>query len=171
MGQLSIRFKRHADGSASISCTRADGSVTWQRQNGKLGMVFPPHDLTHYAVETVLGCRAAFYGLLARGWEINDFAKPWPRGPVPAEAIEVELLVGCFDAERRQAVQWTAQEFRDHCATYVESRAATNHEVIAMPRALTESDLHRVRAVRDALLQQWQATAAGDELVLEFAAG
>ena len=86
---LVIRIKRHADGAASLSCTRADGSVTWQRQGGKLGAVFPPHDLTHFAVETTLGYRHAFFGLVADGWEIADFAAPWPRGRVPDDATEV----------------------------------------------------------------------------------
>ena len=88
---LSIHLKRHADGSASITLTRADGTVTWQRQKGKLALVFPPHDLTHYAVETTLGYQHAFYGLVADGWDISDFAAPWPRGPVPGEGREVEL--------------------------------------------------------------------------------
>ena len=49
--KLNIRLKRHPDGSASITLTRADGTVTWQRQKGSLAMVFPSHDLAHYAVE------------------------------------------------------------------------------------------------------------------------
>ena len=63
MPDLVIRIKKKTDGSAALSCTRADGSVTWQRQDGKLGLFFPLHDLTHYAVETTLGFSRAFYGL------------------------------------------------------------------------------------------------------------
>jgi hypothetical protein len=165
---LTIRFKRHPDASASITGTRRDGSVTWQRQRGQLGLVFPPHDLTHFAVESALGYRRGFYGLLAEGWEITDFAKPWPRGPIPDEALEVELIVGFFDAERRQQVRWTAHEFREHAATYVASRAAMTHEVMPSPRVLTEDELERVRARRDALLAQWHALGAGEEMVLVF---
>ena len=51
MPGLTIRLKRHPDGSASLTCTRADGSVTWQRQQGQLAIVFPPHDLTHFAID------------------------------------------------------------------------------------------------------------------------
>ncbi len=172
MPALLIRFKRHPDASASITCTRANGSVTWQRQRGQLGVVFPPHDLTHYAVETTLGYRRGFYGLLAEGWEITDFAKPWPRGPIPDEALDVELIVGFLDAERRQGIRWTAEEFAQHADTFVASRAATRHEVpreVPRPlRVLTADELERVRACRDALLQQWRAIAAGEEMVLTF---
>ena len=55
VAELVIHIKKKTDGSAALSCRRADGSVTWQRQNGQLGRFFPLHDLTHYAVETVLG--------------------------------------------------------------------------------------------------------------------
>ena len=47
--------RRKTNGAAALSCERADGSVTWQRQEGQLGRFFPLHDLTHFAVETVLG--------------------------------------------------------------------------------------------------------------------
>ncbi|MEP6729517.1 MAG: hypothetical protein ABJE10_02710 [bacterium] len=29
---LTIRLKRHSDGSASLTLTRADGTVTWQQR-------------------------------------------------------------------------------------------------------------------------------------------
>ncbi|HEY5060709.1 MAG TPA: hypothetical protein VII52_04185, partial [Gemmatimonadaceae bacterium] len=74
MPELIIRIKKKSDGSAALSCIRADGTTTWQQQNGKLGRFFPLHDLTHYAVESVLGFRNAFYGLVASGWDLADFA-------------------------------------------------------------------------------------------------
>ncbi|MDF2775439.1 MAG: hypothetical protein K0S86_4940, partial [Geminicoccaceae bacterium] len=72
-GVLRIRIKKNADGSAALTCIRADGSVTWQRQEGAQGRFFPRHDLTHFAVETTLGHRRGFYGLVAEGWNITDF--------------------------------------------------------------------------------------------------
>lgn len=67
MPDLMIQIKKKTDGSAALSCRRADGSVTWQRQEGRQGCFFPLHDLTHYAVETVLGHPRGFYGLVAEG--------------------------------------------------------------------------------------------------------
>lgn len=101
---LTIRIKRHADGSASLRCSRADGTATWQRQRGGYALVFPSHDLTYYAVETTLGYAHGFFGLIADGWDISDFSMPWSRGPLPPEALEVELIVGLFESERRQAI-------------------------------------------------------------------
>ena len=65
MTELLIRIKKKNDGSAALSCVRADGSVTWQRQDGQQGRFFPLHDLTHYAVETVLGQPRGFFGACA----------------------------------------------------------------------------------------------------------
>lgn len=103
MPGLTVRIKRHPDGSASLTCTRADGTTTWQRQRGGYGLVFPSHDLTHFAVESTLGYAHGFYGLIADGWDIDDFAAPWPRGPISHEALEAELIVGFFDTERRES--------------------------------------------------------------------
>ena len=145
---LTIRLKRHSDGSASLTLTRADGTVTWQRQNGSLGLVFPPHDLTHFAVESDLGYRQGFYGLVADGWEIADFAAPWPRGPIPEQAREVELIVGFFDSERRSMDRWSAADFNEHALKFV---AAGKYAGKITPPALRDDDIARVRAVRDEL--------------------
>ena len=166
MSHLSIRLKRHADGSAALTCTRADGSVTWQRQQGKLGLVFPAHDLTHYAVETVMGHKNGFYGLLAAGWEMKDFAAPWPRGAIPREAREVELLVGLFDVERRTGGNWSAAELRAQGEIYVASNKS-GRKAVAMP-PLTDDDVNRIRTVLRDVLTRWDATPAGAALELSF---
>ena len=115
---LLIRIKRASDGSAALSCVRAGGSTTWQRQLGATGAVMPAHDLTHYAVESVLGYRRAFYGLVADGWDIDDFAAPYPRGPIPEEAREAEMVVGVFDTERMMGGNWSPA---------IEAAARTQH--------------------------------------------
>jgi hypothetical protein len=162
---LKIRLKRHSDGSASLTLTRADNTVTWQRQNGSVGLVFPPHDLTHFAIESELGYRGGFYGLVADGWEINDFAAPWPRGAIPEEAREVELIVGFFDSERRSMGRWTAAEFNEHAEKYV---AAGKHTGKMKTPVLHDDDIARVRTVRDDLLQRWFALAPGDAMEMVF---
>ncbi len=166
---MHIRLKRHSDGSASLTCTRDDGSVTWQRQNGSLGLVFPAHDLTHFAVETTFGFAHGFYGLLAEGWEISDFAQPWPRGPVPTEALVVELIVGLLDSERRQGTGLSAEDFHAQAEQYIASRRAAGKQVPDLPRRLTDDELQRVRAFRTELLTRWAAVPAGEVLELVFA--
>jgi hypothetical protein len=72
MPALAIQIEKRADGRATLRCTRGDGSVTWQVQRARHAAFFPLHDLTHYAVETVLGFRRGFFGLIADGWDIDD---------------------------------------------------------------------------------------------------
>ena len=162
---LVIVNKKKTDGSASLACRRPDGSVTWQRQEGARGRFFPRHDLTHYAVETVLGMDQAFYGLVASGWEFSDFGHPWPRGPMPAEAIAAELIVGYLDAERAAGVTWSAEEFNAKAAGYHGARGE------APGFELREADLDLIRQTREALFARWHALPGGATLELPFPRG
>ena len=169
MSDLTIRLKRHPDHTASLTCIRRDGTSTWQRQRGRLGSVFPPHDLTHYAVEQDLGFRNGFYGLIADGWNIEDFAKPWPRGEIPVEAQEVELIVGFFDMERMSAQHLTSNEYLDHCRRYLAARQSTKGaRSLGSVRPLCDEELERVRSHRTDLLEQWWSVMPGDVLELTF---
>lgn len=153
MRDLVIRIKKKADGSAALSCTRADGSVTWQRQEGAQGRFFPLHDLTHYAVESVLGMDQGFFGLIAQGWDMEDTGGKGPRGPLPPEAIAVEHIVGGLDAERASSTQLSAAEF---------------NAVTATARPVSDAELARVRERRRELFAQWTALPPGETLVLAF---
>ena len=161
MKDLLIRIKKKSDGSAALSCLRADGSVTWQRQNGQQGRFFPLHDLTHYAVETVLGHTRGFYGLVAEGWDLKDFGKPWPRGPLPPEALVSEFIVGFLDRERGAGVEWSAAELGGAAATYF-----VQHGLDAP--CITDHDLRQLRDKRRELFAQWAALPAGETLELRF---
>ena len=168
MPALTIRFKRHRDGTASLTCLRADGTSTWQRQQGSLGLVFPPHDLTHYVVETTLGYRNGFYGLIAQGWNIEDFAKPWPKGTIPVEAQEVELIVGFFDTERRSFTRMSETEFNDHAERYLAARKSTKPGALAVAPRLTQAEIEAVRGCRTDLLSRWAKLNPGETLELPF---
>lgn len=166
MPALRINLKRMADGSAALTCTRRDGSVIWQRQPGQRGLVFPMHDLTHYAVETVLGSRQGFFGLLAAGWEFGDFAAPWPRGPIPAEARDVEVLVGLFESERRMGGGWTSAELRAQGELYAAAQRSAG-KVATMPE-LSDENAVRIHALLEKLLARWAATRPGETLEFAF---
>ncbi len=165
MPDLIIRMKKKTDGTSALSCTRADGSVTWQRQQGRSGQFFPRHDLTHYAVETVLGHRRGFYGLIAEGWDFGDFGAPWPRGPLPANAEPAELIVGLLDAERASNVEWTLAELTAAAEKFI----TTLGESAVLPTPLlTEEQLARIRARRRELFARWDAVVPGATLELEW---
>jgi len=161
--EITIRIKKNADGRTSLSCTRADGTTTWQRQEGAQARFFPRHDLTHYAVEASLGHRHGFFGLVADGWDLTDFGTPWPRGPLPPAANLTEMIVGFFDQERATGQLVSARDLNEHLADYNE-----NHGLRAAP--ISEGDIARVRETRAELFRRWDSLLPGDTLELRFPA-
>jgi hypothetical protein len=163
MPDLIIRIKKKSDGSAALSCLRADGSTTWQRQEGQLGRFLPMHDLTHYAVETVLGTHRGFYSLLAEGWDLSDFGKREMKARLPEDAGIVEAIVGFFDLERATGERGSADDLNSKLDAYREERGL-------MPPAVpvTDEQLGRVRALRADLFARWRAVPAGEALELSF---
>src|SRR5688572_29542707 len=159
---LLIGIKKGKDGSGALSCTRGDGSVVYQRQNAKQAAFFVRHDLTHYAVETVLGHRKGFYGLLADGWEFDDFGAKWDKKKFPADADPSELIVGLFDAEHRGDRAWSAAEFNDHARNFMQGLGGS------WKVSVNDEQLDRVRTMLAELLRRWDAVEAGGTLELAF---
>ena len=160
--QLVIRIKKNADGRSSLSCTRPNGSTTWQSMKNAQAAFFPRHDLTHYAVETVLGHRQGFYGLVADGWDLTDFGTPWPRGRVPNESVLSEMIVGLLDLERATGQIVPAEDVNKRLRDFCSENGLTE------PRAVTDDDLWKVRQRRGELFAMWEAVTPGDALELPF---
>jgi hypothetical protein len=152
-----VEITKRSDGAGVLRCIRDDGSVTWQKQTNRHAAYFALHDLTHFAVETTLGLRRGFFGLIAEGWDIEETTGKGARGPLPPEAGEAEMIVGLFSAERAGGVIWTVDEF---------------HESAAMTgaRTLTFDEIVRVKKKRSELFQQWSAVEPGATLELHFEA-
>jgi hypothetical protein len=161
MADLLIKMTKRRDGSVVSRFERADGTATWQRKDGAQAW-FAVHDLTHYAVETTLGYKRGFYGLVAEGWDLSDFGSPWPRGPLPANAEPAELIAGPLDTERATFAHWSAEEFNQQIALYYEEHK------LAHPPQLSEEQLHRIREVARNLRARWAAIADGESLELSF---
>lgn len=153
-----IQLKKGRDGPATLACVRDDGTRTW----GKEHPFFPVHDLTHYAVECVLGFDEAFFGLIAKGWSIDDFAQPGASKRVPFQAIVAEHVVGVFDRERALPQPLTAAEFNE---TVVASLPA---EPRATFTRLSEKQLSQVRALRAEWEAHWHSLAPGETMEVEF---
>ena len=162
MSELRIEIAKRTDGGAVLRCTRPDGTVSWQRQTGAQGAFFPLHDLTHFAVETILGVRDGFFGLITQGWEIEDTTGKGAHGSLPPDAIVVEQIVGFLDRERASSAEWTADEYITHLGIA--------GVVLSPPlrSALTDETLERIRATRQELFLRWATTPPGESLRLTF---
>lgn len=162
MSTLKIQITKRRDGSAVLRCERADGSTTWQKQAGRQAAFFPLHDLIHFAVEQELGYTEAFFGLIARGWDIEDTTGKGARGSLPPEAVAAELIVGLLMSESASGVEWSAEEFKEQAALYAASRGA------AVSFDLTDEQLERIRTAARALHERWGMVPPGGVLELEF---
>ncbi|HMC54021.1 MAG TPA: hypothetical protein VKH19_02525 [Gemmatimonadaceae bacterium] len=160
---LRILITKRTDGGAVLKCTRADGTETWQKQEGTHATFFPLHDLTHYSVESELGLTHAFFGLIDQGWSITDTEGRGPRGHLPSDAQFGEWLVGQLDAERASSARWTTAEFMENAERYFGKAG------IPVPRVLTDDELWRIRKRRAELFERWHALVPGDTLELTFA--
>jgi hypothetical protein len=150
---LTIEISKRRNGGSVLRCTRPDGSLTWQKQEGPNAAFFPVHDLTHFAVEATLAYRRGFFGLIAEGWDIEDTTGKGRRGRLPEEAIEVERIVGLFDRERASEAAISADDF-----------------AVFAGRRLAEAELQAVRSRCAELLWQWRALPPGSALELRWEA-
>jgi len=150
---LRIEILKPPNGAGVLRCTRQDGSVTWQKQM-RQSPYFALHDLMHYAVESALGYRHGFFGLIAGGWDIEDTGGKGVRGVLPSEAMEVEQIVGLFQGEQTSSTLWTTEQFNTFA-----------------PRPLTDTDIRNVRRLRRELFERWFAIPPGDKLELRFEPG
>lgn len=160
---LQLRLKKGRDGRmASFALHRADGSATVMRNPHPF---FPIHDLTHLAVESVLRYRRGFYGLVAEGWNFEDFGSPWPRGPLPPDSDPAECIVGMLDLERASGVELSVEDVNAQLQRLAAERPGT---VFApMQRSQLEDVRRRVREYA----ARWSALSPGETLVLDFLPG
>lgn len=158
--KLTIRLKKTPDAPPVLTGVRADGSATWQRSH----VAFPVHDLVHYCVESTLGFRDAFFGLIAAGWNLEDFGNPWPRGPLPDQALFAEQVVGEV---------WRAFLLREPLAARdLNQRVAAMRAQMGldMPRMVTEGELEEIQARLGELAMRWRSLTPGGTLELPFPA-
>lgn len=155
-----IELKKGREGPPTLTCVRGDGTRTW----GKLHPFLPVHDLTHRAVESVFGFKEAFFGMVASGWEIDDFAVKGAARRFPLEARWAESMVGLFDLERGTGRIWSASEFNEALA------ASLSGQGVEPFRRVDEAELARVRELRGETQAQWESLAPGDKLALPFPA-
>jgi hypothetical protein len=159
MPTLRIELTRKPDGAIVFRCIRADGTATWQRREGHNALWFASHDLTHYTVETVLGLRRAFFGLIAEGWDVDDTGGKSARGPIPLEAGIAEHIVGLLDRDGMGgAALLTAMEVNAHLAP---AMGVTSDQV-------TDAQLSDIRAKLESLKTRFAELAPGATLTLEW---
>src|SRR5437016_2614514 len=144
-----------------LTCIRDDGTMTYSKS--RHGEYFARHDLMHYAVETTLGFREGFFGLIAAGRSIPSFSEPGTAATLPAQALHAELMVGQLDQEFAFSSPLDVEEFNAMLATSI-----TQAGLPVLP-ALSAKDLSAIRSRYSALLAEYLAIPDSQWLELDFA--
>jgi hypothetical protein len=147
MPSLTFQLKKRNDGSAQLTLIREDGSVT----TGPVGSAdgyFPIHDLTHLVIEQALGLSEGFLGLIASGWEINDFGVKGAAKLLPPEAFLAEGAAGELS---RQIVMRQPSNAADFL--WVLEVKSKGPLPLRDDRPLTDDLLN---AMRDRIAAEWQ---------------
>ena len=154
-----IRFKKGKNQSKhkpdTLTCIRDDGSVTWTH----LHRGFVQHDFAHYVVERTLGLENAFFGLVAKGYDIPNFSEPKAERPfeIPEEAIDTEPIVALLQADLLEGLGYSGDSngiFQDHTAS--------------LPVGITDEQLSVMRQELRGLLGRWNNLQPGASMALQF---
>ena len=148
--QLKIEIQKKRE-LAVFRCERPDGSFTFSRM--KHAMVF--HDLAHFIVESELGFTRAFYGLLAKGYTIQDFELPRDKRPqalmpanLPEESLQTEHLVNLLQVHALQPSQTAIPE---------QLAQILREKNLSYPKALTPERLGKIQTELQTLWPRWKA--------------
>jgi len=90
---VKVQIEKKGDGASVLRCVRKDGSVTYQKHQGRQGAFFPIHDLAHFAVESEVPRHARFYSLIAPGWN-NRIEEADISVRLPGEVTGAQCSVG-----------------------------------------------------------------------------
>jgi hypothetical protein len=142
-----------------LSCIRDDGSSTWW----PLSPHFAEHDMLHYIVETTLSFKEAFFGLIARGRDIDSFGtRDGQKDTYTREEGDAELIVGLLQVELRSNMAPNNSEFSEMLALTCKNRNWP------LPEHISEEQWDSIRAKMHDLTEQWRSLPAGECVEVVF---
>ena len=140
-----------------LSCKRKDGTVTWTHVSN----FFILHDLCHYAIETVLSLKKAFFGMLANGTDITEFDLPKDQRKIEltSEALFAEHLVNLV------VIDYTQGRMNNLIEIFKETYNDPGSDLINL---INEEKLEDIRKNYASLMQQWKSIRESETLRLIF---
>lgn len=155
---MRVEFKKAKDGRNVLACERNDGTKTWIHVQPAI----VTHDFVHWALETTLGLRRGFWGLIASGWALRSFEEPGQTKLLPEEAAWTEYAVACVWRD-----SW-GQPPLDIDGVVEELAVRAEMHGWKSARSITADELARIRTRVAELHGRWLAVEPGQSLQLEF---
>lgn len=154
---MEIKFTKKPDGEHVISCTRKDGSISWQQSSN----FFITHDLCHYAAETVMNWKHGFYGIVAAGTDITAFDVPKEQRSfqLTEEVILAEELVNLLVIEYSQGKMENLLQVL---------AAICDKDENDISAVITTEKLEAIRTLFSSLIRQWHALEDYKTITLLF---
>ena len=163
MPPLHINIKKEKNKPSVLTCTRLDNTTTYIKLYPNLEI----HDIAHFVVETHLQYQNAFYGLLAQGYNIQDFELPKGKRPedlipnnLSAEALITEHIVNLLQVE-----YINAKEDIDFIKFLTE---ILKENQLPFPDKLTEELLNSIRKELFKQMHLWNTICFEDNFQLVF---
>jgi hypothetical protein len=163
---VEITFTHTGSGKDWVYVLRDDGTPLrwpWPPYGTEL-----PHDLLHYVVETRLGIKHGFWGLVADGVDFGHLSRAADRvhaGDAPEPGVELEVDVDEL-VQVECVVRALGADTDADCVAGAARLCRTRR--VPVPGGLTEESVGMLRAeVRD-LADRWRALAVGRSLVLPY---
>src|SRR6266487_3336399 len=155
---MEIKFLKKEDDKHVLVCSRKDRTSTWIH----LDAFFLHHDLVHYAVETTLQFKSAFYGMIAKGISITDFelSKDQRNIELSDEALYAENIVNLIMMESYQG------KLDNFNATLHES--LQQNKFFLNPVFVADEQLQAIHNAYLHLTQQWNKLQKGESITFHF---
>ena len=155
---MKMLLKKYEQGPFVIKYRRDNGSETWMQAD----QYFVLHDLSHFAIETMLQYKSAFMGMLNNGMHIKDFEHREKRNKIKIseEAVNAENIANLFLMELQQG------ELEDFNQTLRESFNPMKEQL--NPVQLSPEQIDAVRNKFKQLVAEWNSTPPGGEMELEY---
>ena len=151
-----MEITKNIDKPHVICYMRDDGSKTWMYADN----FFVRHDLSHYAIEKILGYTTAFMGMLNNGMDIKDFEDREKRKKITMtkEAMNSEQMANLFLME---VVQGYLADFNDT----LKQTFTVKEQVFDAP-IVTRNQLATIRKYVRELYKNWDELPAGETMSL-----
>lgn len=160
MSMLTLRLTKGRDARDVLTYVREDGTRTWGRLTPESS---PLRDLARYVVESTLGLRNGFLGLVAGGWTVAAFEGPDAAARLPKEALWAEAVAGLLTLEAMQGDMLAVDEFNAAVAETT-SRARPDYRP-----TISAAELGDMRCALARLRRRWDALPPCATMQLEFA--
>ena len=153
-----IRITKNTDKPHILKYIRDNGTNTWIYADD----FFIQHDISHFALETILTYKTAFNGMINSGMNITDFESKEKRAlnNITDESWYAENMANLFLIEISQGV------FENFNEVQQQSFQSFNRTYPLV--SLSDANIQAIRNYLGLLLLQWNELASGDTLELTF---